>query len=342
MADKQTTTTYDPSSTYNAARNAAQSKVNNQSDLSRYGIDYSQAQQDAIANIFKNSANAAYNTAQNQYSQDIANQQATLSDTIRRSQAEAVATGASRGMQAANELSSMLGLQQAAAQGATQLQGDYASALAQAQQQAADLQTQRAQIGAELFNADRAAEAQEYTANMEFAANDFNRILSEAANLRAQGYGAQADMLLKSYMAANGMTSEDINSAMADAGAAGMQQTEWTAGKDGVISNARIQTNEGNYTDLKYEDLEKGKNESGRIQIDGHKYYVEFSGAAVDGNTAAKLSALAGNAATGSVVYYNGAVYLYSGTGWHKATGTGRGANDRKNYDQLLDKLKNG
>lgn len=214
---------YDPSSVYAWAQAGS-----NQTDLSKYGINFSQEEQDRIANIFKDNATASYNAAQNQYSQDIANQQATLSDTIRRSQAEAVATGASRGLQAANELSSILGLQQAAAQGATQIQGDYASQLAQAQQQAAELQNQRNQVGAEIASADLAAEAQKYAANMDFAANDFNRVLAEAADLRAQGHTAEADLLLKNAASANGLlTEEAINNYLGAANVtAKAEQTE--------------------------------------------------------------------------------------------------------------------
>ena len=72
-------------------------------DLKKYGIDYSEEDRNNIAKIFQDSATAAYKQAQTNFSNIMAQEQATLQDTLRRSQAEAVATGASRGMQAANE-----------------------------------------------------------------------------------------------------------------------------------------------------------------------------------------------------------------------------------------------
>ena len=51
--------------------------INNQSDLQRYGIDYSQAQRDEIANIFANQAAAAYGKASNEYAGNMAQQQSS-------------------------------------------------------------------------------------------------------------------------------------------------------------------------------------------------------------------------------------------------------------------------
>lgn len=184
--------------------------VRSPEDLQKYGIDYSQAQRDAIANIFANQATTAYGAAQNQYANNMAQQQASLQDTIRRSQAQAVATGASKGMQAANELSSILGLQEQAAQGATELQGTYADALAKAQQQAFDVQNARAQIGAEIAAADIAGKAQEYSVGLDYQANDPFRVLSEMATLREQGDDATADMLLTSWLTAQGVSEAKI------------------------------------------------------------------------------------------------------------------------------------
>lgn len=175
-------------------------------DLKNYGIDYSPEQRDEIAGIFANQATQAYGTAQNNYSNQMAQQQASLQDTIRRSQAQAVATGASRGMQAANELSSMLGLQEQAAQGATTLQGDYATALANAQKDAMDVQTARAQAGAEVAAADIAGEAQKYSVNMDYQANDPFRAIAEVLNLRNSGNNAAADALLMNWAMASGLT----------------------------------------------------------------------------------------------------------------------------------------
>lgn len=80
-----------------------------------------------------NSAMTAKQKAQKDASERLYNQtygmQATALDTIRRSNAEAIATGASKGVQAANELSSILGVQTTTSDEATLLADqDYALA----------------------------------------------------------------------------------------------------------------------------------------------------------------------------------------------------------------------
>ena len=65
--------------------------------------------------------NKEYATTENQFYNQMYGAQGTALDTIRKSQAQAIATGASRGLQSANELSSMLGLQQETVMGATEL-----------------------------------------------------------------------------------------------------------------------------------------------------------------------------------------------------------------------------
>ena len=59
--------------------------------------------------------------AENQFYNEMYNTQKTAMDTIRQSNAAAVASGASRGVQAAQELSSLLGLQQESVASATEL-----------------------------------------------------------------------------------------------------------------------------------------------------------------------------------------------------------------------------
>lgn len=59
--------------------------------------------------------------AENAWQRNLANTQQTALDTIRKNNASAIATGASKGMQAANELSAVLGLQDTATEEATAL-----------------------------------------------------------------------------------------------------------------------------------------------------------------------------------------------------------------------------
>ena len=86
---------------------------------------------DSIYNKFADATKAQYavqrkeqEASENKYYNDMYNTQMASLDTIKKANSQAVATGASRGMQAANELSSILGLQQEAVAGATQLAAD--------------------------------------------------------------------------------------------------------------------------------------------------------------------------------------------------------------------------
>ena len=93
-------------------------------------VDYAQQQVDeqAILDKYNAATVAQYNlqreqnrAAENQFYNQMYNTQRTAMDTIRQSNAAAVASGASRGVQAANELSAILGLQQESVQGATEI-----------------------------------------------------------------------------------------------------------------------------------------------------------------------------------------------------------------------------
>lgn len=93
-------------------------------------------EKEAIRNLEKTAVESSINTkqqTQQNASKNLYNQiygtQATALDTIRRSNAEAIATGASKGVQAANELSSILDMQNTSAEEATRLADeDYALA----------------------------------------------------------------------------------------------------------------------------------------------------------------------------------------------------------------------
>ena len=197
----------------NAKANASTGTlINQQADLNKYGIDYSPEQREEIANIFRAEADAAYNTARNDYARTMAAEQNTLRDTIRRSQAQSVATGASRGLQAANELSAMLGLQEQAAQGAAQMQGSYAETLANASQKAMEQQNARAQVGANIAAADIAGEAQKYSMNMDYMANDPYKVLDMIKYYESIGDTASADMFRTVFMTGQGANENQVAS----------------------------------------------------------------------------------------------------------------------------------
>lgn len=90
-----------------------------------YNITYDQQ---AILDKFNQATKAEYDllrkeyrTTENKFYDNVANIQKGSLDTIRKANAQAVATGASRGIQAANELSAVLGGTQEATAGATDL-----------------------------------------------------------------------------------------------------------------------------------------------------------------------------------------------------------------------------
>ena len=92
--------------------------------------DYTQQQIDeqAILDKYNAATVAQYNAqkeqnrlAENQFYNQMYNTQRTAMDTIRKANAAAVSSGASRGVQAANELSALLGLQQESVASATEL-----------------------------------------------------------------------------------------------------------------------------------------------------------------------------------------------------------------------------
>jgi hypothetical protein len=91
----------------------------------QYGINYDY---NSILGILNNATKSSYDAqwqqqqqTQNNFYNDLYATQGTTLDTLRQAQAKAIATGASKGMSAANELSSILNLQTTAAKSANDL-----------------------------------------------------------------------------------------------------------------------------------------------------------------------------------------------------------------------------
>ena len=115
-----------------------------------YGIDYAnpedyaaKAKETTLAKYASDRTDLANTT--NQYYNNLYNTQNTVMDTIRQSNAQAVASGASKGVQAATTLSALLGLQNESVQGATELANesiklaqDETAAVLEAEQKARD------------------------------------------------------------------------------------------------------------------------------------------------------------------------------------------------------------
>ena len=141
----------------------------------------SQVDEQAILNKYNRATMAQFaaqrmqnEQAENQFYNQMYNTQRTAMDTIRNTNAAAVATGASRGVQAAQELSALLGLQQESVASATEIaqtrqqtaQEETAAVLEnvlQAYQQAANERAQIVQQQIEAASVDAQREANEAT-----------------------------------------------------------------------------------------------------------------------------------------------------------------------------------
>ena len=130
---------------------------------------------DAVTKAEYDKQRTELQNTENKFYNKLYDTQQTTMDTIRQNNAAAVATGASRGVQAANELSALLGLQQESVEGATDI-ANQATTLAQDEAQAmlenvlnaetqareanqnlANILMQRESVGVEQQNANTAA-----------------------------------------------------------------------------------------------------------------------------------------------------------------------------------------
>lgn len=143
------------SSTNAQADSALDRAYNTKAQLGTAGsLGYKQDQldQDKLLSLYNNAAQTQYkgdlqalDASRREYGSALRSAQDNYLNAMREANASAIASGAARGTQAANELSTMLGLQQESMQGATDLANkraqagiDYANALAEAQINAED------------------------------------------------------------------------------------------------------------------------------------------------------------------------------------------------------------
>ena len=157
---------------------------------------------DAIEKIYQDATKSALRTemgsgTENKYYQHLADAQNTALDTIRQQHGSAVASGASRGMQAANMLSAILGTTQKANEEATQLAVDrqalvnkYAQQLKQdsvdALKYSNDTANQIGTLSHQLYNDD----IQKLTAQLAYN----QAINTDAAGYAANKYTAQSNL----------------------------------------------------------------------------------------------------------------------------------------------------
>jgi len=161
-----------------------------------YGINYDE---DAIRSKFDEATRAEYATRNKEYQMtenafynNLYGTQAAALDTIRRNASQAIATGASRGMQAANELSAILGLTQEGVMGSTDLaqkrnllKDQEAAAYARNAMEALEISNAlRQQIGA-LDAQNYAAEIQHSIGEMDYYAR-LDQALKQLQGMQAQ------------------------------------------------------------------------------------------------------------------------------------------------------------
>lgn len=109
--------------------------VINKAGLESVKAEDLQAKFDAATKAEYDKQRTNLQTTENKFYNQLYDTQKTTMDTIRQNNAASVATGASRGIQAANELSALLGLQQESVEGATDI-ANKATTIAQDEAQA--------------------------------------------------------------------------------------------------------------------------------------------------------------------------------------------------------------
>ena len=242
-----------------------------------YGIDYDK---DTILSLLNGATKAQYD-ARRQTTQettdDFYNQmsasQAGLLDTLRSNQAGAVATGASKGMAAAQELSALLGLQATNTQGATdlanaknKLDAEEAAAYAANTKTALDTSNTLKQAIANLDSTKYGYDTQGYASELDYTAalkavlgeiiqsqNSANATIANAnANLEGTKYAADANKN-SGYSSSKTGTSGSSNAAASGSGtSATVKPAEpTTVGKyanTGVGNDQYTKNSDGTYT----------------------------------------------------------------------------------------------
>lgn len=175
------------SSTYD---NTGTNKVSNTGLGQLYELDYDR---NKIESIFNEGTDAQYalmqkenQIAQNQYANNqFANQQSAL-NTLRAQRNEQIASGMARGLNAAQEQGTVLGLQQESAAGALELANqqqleadkiaaEYAANVSKALQEANSVKQAMAQVAAQMYEADMLGYTGELSANAQMDANASDR-----------------------------------------------------------------------------------------------------------------------------------------------------------------------
>lgn len=246
------------------------SSLRGASDLaSLYGITYDE---NAIKGKYDQATKDEYALKNQEYAQtegrfynNLYNTGATALDTIRKSNAAAVATGASRGMQAANELSSILGLQQTAnteattlAQERNNLKAQEAAAYSTNAKDALTYSNQVKQALGTLGSNIYASDAQydigkmNYYAQLDAAAKQLEGMQAQAgANVTASENSARGQVDSARINSAGNLASTGVNSLSNLLGNIFTAGTNRLNNQDTLASNERI-ASQSNTTQQKY------------------------------------------------------------------------------------------
>ena len=284
---------------YTEARKRADETIDEQAILDKYNA----------ATVAQFNAQREQNRInENNFYNQMYNTQRTAMDTIRQSNAAAVASGASRGVQAAQELSSLLGLQQESVASATEL--------AQANRQTAQEET--AAVLENVLNAYKEAESQKQKAVEQeiqaesLKADQTQANAAEAANLLnfyqqalANGDTAGASAAWSKLQALFGSTSST-----SDTGTSGNNTPVFTSGiqEDGTLAFSTSDLNTKNITNV-YSALEDAGYNFGIQQLvnlsDNADYdlikQTDFNSGEQEGEAAKYINAIKQAASSGQI-----------------------------------------
>ena len=246
-----------------------------------YELDYDR---DSIEKVFNQGTDAQYalmqkenQIAQNQYANNqFANQQSAI-ESLRQQRNEQIASGMARGLNAAQEQGTILGLQQEGAAGALELANKqqlaadeiavaYANNVAKALEEANAVKQAMAGISAQLYEADMLGYTGELSAAAQMDANASNRFGSEL------GYEGSVYTADRNYDSAKYAADRSYEAAVL-AAEAQIQAAQIAAGAQVSAANIASKTSSGSgYSNNQLQDYiqyaaNKGKSREGMMSI---------------------------------------------------------------------------
>jgi hypothetical protein len=220
--------------------------------------------------------NKEYAMTENQFYNQMYGAQGTALDTIRKSQAQAIATGASRGLQSANELAAMLGLQQETVASATDLaqqrnllKDKEAGAYTQNVVNATDTYNTLGAALGNLINTKYATDVQHNVGLMEYfkgldqnAKNLEGTMYAADKNLESTKYTADRNLESSKYTADQNLAGVDLTSArnlqgQLDYNQAYLQATRIQAEATKYAANASAEAQKAYYDSMKAQSPEE-------------------------------------------------------------------------------------